>query len=400
MMRDHLADLKKSFANKDYIILVTAVPQIVFFISQLLILRNLGLEYSGQLAYVGAISTILSVIVCQRWDVEILINTKAKSENLLTAGIISIFFYTSVFLLLLVFLSLFYQFSFFKMILLASFSISLNELTSSYFFKNKNFNLYLFVKTFPAFLILLFSEANYLPSEIWAFSFLCSALFSVIVINFYGLTRVNLNVIRRMFYSACFSKTYPTITALSLTIFISIWVILVKHGFGDIEAGIWANTIRIFNSAIGFLILAIIPFMLSRVGDIKEKRKKILIYFKLWFFLIPCILLTILVIMKMGGSIYEQYFHTNVLLSNYFLCLISLIGIIQMFIYHSQGIFQSLGASKSLLLNIFFSLLIILMGAFLLNFTSFNQIIYYSFAIVLFTAFIMSYTLYKTLSEN
>ena len=400
MMRYHLADLKKSFANKDFIILVTAVPQIVFFISQLLILRNLGLEYSGQLAYVGAISTILSVVICQRWDVEILINTKAESENLLTAGMISIFFYTFVFLLLLLFLGLFYQFSFLKMILLASVSISLNELISSYFFKNKNFNLYLFAKTSPAFLILLFSEANYLPSEIWAFSFLCSALFSVIIINFVSLNIVNLSLIRRMFYSACFSKTYPTITALSLTVFISIWVILVKHGFGDIEAGIWANTIRIFNSGIGFLILAIIPFMLSRIGDIKEKRKKILIYFKLWFFLIPCILLTILVIMKMGGSIYEQYFQTNILISNYFLCLISLIGIIQLFVYHSQGIFQSLEDSKSLLLNIFFSLSIILMGTFLLNFVSFNQFIYCSFAIVLFSAFIMSYALYKALYET
>ena len=55
--------------------------QFIFFCVHLIILRFLGISYSGEIAYVAAITGVVAVIVSMRWDIEILvssINTKLK----------------------------------------------------------------------------------------------------------------------------------------------------------------------------------------------------------------------------------------------------------------------------------------------------------------------------------
>ena len=62
--------------------------QLFFFSAQLLILKVHGIEYSGYLAYIGAISTIFSVIISLRWDIEIMVSKlKTLPDSLLDASV-------------------------------------------------------------------------------------------------------------------------------------------------------------------------------------------------------------------------------------------------------------------------------------------------------------------------
>ena len=64
------------------------IHQLFFLFSQLLILYFYGISYSGSLAYIGAVSTFLAILICLRWDIEILVSKYQKlSENLHDASV-------------------------------------------------------------------------------------------------------------------------------------------------------------------------------------------------------------------------------------------------------------------------------------------------------------------------
>ena len=64
------------------------IHQLFFLFSQLLILYTYGISYSGSLAYIGSVSTFLAILVCLRWDIEILVSQdQTLSENLHDASV-------------------------------------------------------------------------------------------------------------------------------------------------------------------------------------------------------------------------------------------------------------------------------------------------------------------------
>ena len=68
------------------------IHQLFFLFSQLLILYLYGISYSGSLAYIGAVSTFIAILICLRWDIEILVSQdQTLSENLHDASVTIVF---------------------------------------------------------------------------------------------------------------------------------------------------------------------------------------------------------------------------------------------------------------------------------------------------------------------
>ena len=63
--------------------------QLIFFIVHLIILRVVGIEYSGEIAYVAAISAVIAVVVSMRWDIEILVKGMSSDIESFQKGLIT-----------------------------------------------------------------------------------------------------------------------------------------------------------------------------------------------------------------------------------------------------------------------------------------------------------------------
>ena len=71
--------------------------------------------------------------------------------------------------------------------------------------------------------------------------------------------------------------------------FSALFVIIINHYYGSDYVGLWANTIRIFNSLLIFLLAASLPFMLNMLRDKKIcLSKKNIFLFMVFIFTISC----------------------------------------------------------------------------------------------------------------
>ena len=77
------------------------IHQLFFLIAQLMILQMNGIGYSGTLAYVGAVSTFLAVLINLRWDIEIMVNNHQTLHESL--------FDSSITIILMTFIVLFFN---------------------------------------------------------------------------------------------------------------------------------------------------------------------------------------------------------------------------------------------------------------------------------------------------
>ena len=74
--------------------------QFIFFCVHLIILRFLGISYSGEIAYVAAITGVVAVIVSMRWDIEILVRSITNAKESFQKGFVTILLLTGSILFL------------------------------------------------------------------------------------------------------------------------------------------------------------------------------------------------------------------------------------------------------------------------------------------------------------
>ena len=72
------------------------IHQLFFLFAQLTILQLYGIGYSGTLAYVGAVSTFLAVLINLRWDIEIMVSNNTILHESLFDSSITIFLMTII----------------------------------------------------------------------------------------------------------------------------------------------------------------------------------------------------------------------------------------------------------------------------------------------------------------
>ena len=138
------------------------IHQLFFLFSQLLILYIFGIGYSGSLAYIGAISTFIAVLINLRWDIEIMVNKSQRlSLSLSDASITIIFMTFAISLLNVVFGSPIQIY-----IILSALAIAIHELLVSVLFIQKKIYVYSFFRTIPAISLISFALVGFEPEMV------------------------------------------------------------------------------------------------------------------------------------------------------------------------------------------------------------------------------------------
>ena len=321
------------------------IHQVLFLVAQFIILIICGVGYSGSLAYIGALSSVLAILICLRWDIEIMVNkAQALSENLLDASV-TIGFMT--FFILLV--NIIFGSPLPSHIVLAAIAIAIHELLVSILFVQSFFYIYAFFRSLPAVTLIILALLGFKPEIIWPASFLLSA--SCLVFYFIDLVKASIfNIsIERIKLIYILPKLYAAITATTFTFVSALFIIVISLNYGDEYAGLWSNTVRIFNSIIIFLLATLLPFILKKMGDTVFEAEKVMVFFRLWILLLPLIILTLFVVLNHGTYIFALFTPINFDVTNIHLSYVFLIALSVSFVGSSQGLYQATNKSIVLL---------------------------------------------------
>ena len=360
------------------------IHQLFFLFSQLLILYIYGIGYSGSLAYIGAISTFLAVLINLRWDIEIMVNKSQRlSLSLSDASMTIIFMTFAISILNVVFGSPIQIY-----IILSALAIAIHELLVSVLFIQKKIYVYSLFRTIPAISLISFALIGFEPEMIWPASFFLSVFFLVIYFrNLFkrAIYNMTLNRIKKI---KLINKINAAITATTFSFFSALFVIIINYYYGDDYVGLWANTIRIFNSVIVFLLAACLPFVLKMLRDQELISKKIKIFYYLWAAFLPLIFLSFIVVSNWGTYIFSIFQSFDIDVTNADMSIIFLISVVISFIGSSQGLYQATNKSIILLLMVittaFFGMVIIYNTSF-----SFASLIELFLFLVLFLMFMI-----------
>ena len=360
------------------------IHQVAFLAAQFIILFVCGVGYSGSLAYIGATSSVLAILISLRWDVEIMVNkVQALSESLSDASV-TIGFMTLLVLLVNVIVGSPISFHIF----IAAIAIAIHELLVSILFVNNFLYIYAFFKTLPALALISLALLGFKPEIIWPLSFLLSA--SCLVIYFADLLklsvyRINLERIKLI---SILPKLYAAITATVFTFVSALFVVIISLNYGDEYAGLWSNSIRIFNSIIIFLLATFLPFTLNKLGDTNVAYEKIIVFFRLWVSILPLIILLFFVVLNYGSNIFSLFTPLNFNVTNVHLSYIFLTGVSISFIGSSQGLYQAMNKSIVLLCMVIiaqvFAFIVIYGSTF-----SFNSLVEIFLTFALFLVFLI-----------
>ena len=326
------------------------IHQLFFLFSQLLILYIFGIGYSGSLAYIGAISTFIAVLINLRWDIEIMVNKSQRlSLSLSDASITIIFMTFAISLLNVVFGSPMQIY-----IILSALAIAIHELLVSVLFIQKKIYVYSFFRTIPAISLISFALVGFEPEMVWPASFFLSVFFLVIYFrNLLKKAIVHMSL-KRIKKIKLINKINAAITATTFSFFSALFIIIINYYYGDDYVGLWANTIRIFNSALIFLLAAGLPFALNMLRDKNFAFEKVMTFFYLWFLLLPLIVVSFFVVSNFGISIFSIFKTLDSEITNTNLSIIFLIGTAISFIGSTQGLYQAINKS----ITLFFMILI------------------------------------------
>lgn len=324
------------------------IHQLFFLFAQLLILYIFGIGYSGSLAYIGAISTFLAVLINLRWDIEIMVNKSQRLSLSLSDASMTIIFMTFAILLLNVVFGSPIQIY----IILSALAIAIHELLVSVLFIQKKIYVYSFFRTIPAISLISFALIGFEPEMVWPASFFLSVFFLVIYFrNLFKKAIINMSL-KRIKKIKLINKINAAITATTFSFFSALFIIIINYYYGDDYVGLWANTIRIFNSVLIFLLAAGLPFALNMLRDKNFAFEKVMTFFYLWFLLLPLIVVSFFVVSNFGISIFSIFKTLDSEITNTNLSIIFLIGVAISFIGSTQGLYQAINKSIILLIMI------------------------------------------------
>tara|TARA_B100000287_G_scaffold19790_1_gene19780 strand:- start:2003 stop:3157 length:1155 start_codon:yes stop_codon:yes gene_type:complete len=356
------------------------IHQLFFLFAQLMILQMNGIGYSGTLAYVGAVSTFLAVLINLRWDIEIMVNNhNALHESL---------FDSSVTIILMTFIVLFFNTIIGSplpaYIILSAIIIAIHELLVSILFVQKKIYTYSFFRTIPAIALIFFALVNLEAEIIWPASFFISVLFLSIYYRTLfrkAISGMNISRIRRIKF---LHKFNAAITATTFSFFSACFVIVINFYYGSDYVGLWSNTIRIFNSLLIFLLGASLPFVLNIIRDKETNSEKVKMFFYLWISFCPLIVLSFFAVSNWGQYILSFFMTYDFEVSNAYLSYIVLISVAISFVGSSQALYQGINKSIFLLGMIFISAVIGLIYIFndLLSFVSLLEVFLMSISVL------------------
>ena len=322
--------------------------QVFFLIAQLIILKFCGIKYSGSLAFIGAVSTFLAVLMNLRWDIEILVNRSREFHEYLLDASTSILFMLTLILVLNFLLGNPLQ----AHLIFSALAVAVHEVLVSILFAQNRIISYSFFRTIPAIALGCLALLDFRSEIIWALSYLLSSILLYIYLaNLFKRALQNLSIarIKNIKFKG---KISAAITATTFSFLSAFFIIIIKFNYGDEFVGLWSNTIRIFNFLISFLLAASLPFALKRLSKKSINRHKIKTFFYFWLSFLPLVIIFYLLITQYGIVIFSIFLPFNFDVTNTHLGYIFLIGVAISIVGSSQGLYQAMRQSNVLLLMI------------------------------------------------
>lgn len=359
------------------------IHQLFFLFSQLLILYLYGISYSGSLAYIGAVSTFLAILICLRWDIEILVSKhQTLSENLHDA-IVTILSMTVI----IVFLNSVFGNLLPIHIILSALAIAIHESLVSVLFVQKKIYIYSFFRTLPAIALIFFAILGLRPEVIWPASFFVSVFFLILYFkNLFIIAFLN-SSIKRVKGIKVLNKINAAITATTFSFFSALFVIIINFYYGSEYVGLWSNTIRIFNSLLIFLLGASLPFVLSKIRVKNNTSEKVKTFLFLWLLFCPLIILLFFITYIWGINILNLFTNYDFEIPSIYLGYIVIVASIISFVGSSQGLYQAI--NKNIILLSFILISAALGFIYILNFNNSFTALVELFLLSLFALFVM-----------
>jgi hypothetical protein len=338
------------------------IHQLIFLFAQLTILQLYGIGYSGTLAYVGAVSTFLAVLINLRWDIEIMVSNHATLHESLFDSSITIFLMT----IIVSCLNIVFGSSLPIYIIFSAFFIAIHELLVSILFVQNKIYTYSFFRAIPAIALILFALIGFQAEIIWPASFFVSVFFLIIYLNALFIRAITELSIKRIKKIKFLQKFYAAITATTFSFFSALFVIIINFYYGNEYVGLWSNTIRIFNSLLIFLLGASLPFVLNEIRVKNNTSEKVKTFLFLWLLICPLIILSFFITSNWGVNILSLFVDYDFEVPSIYLGYIVLVAISISFVGSSQALYQ--GINKSIILLVFIFISATLGFIFILNF--------------------------------
>ena len=327
------------------------IHQLIFLFAQLTILQLYGIGYSGTLAYVGAVSTFLAVLINLRWDIEIMVSNHTTLHESLFDSSITIFLMT----LIVSFLNVIFGSLLPIYIIFSAFFIAIHELLVSILFVQNKIYTYSFFRAIPAIALILFALIGFQAEIIWPASFFVSVFFLIIYLNALFIRAITELSIKRIKKIKFLQKFYAAITATTFSFFSALFVIIINFYYGNEYVGLWSNTIRIFNSLLIFLLGASLPFALNKIRVKNNTSEKVKTFLFLWLLFCPLIILSFFITSNWGVNILYMFVNYDFEVPSIYLGYIVLVAISISFVGSSQALYQGINKSIILLGFIFIS---------------------------------------------
>ena len=359
------------------------IHQLFFLFAQLTILQLYGIGYSGTLAYVGAVSTFLAVLINLRWDIEIMVSNNTTLHESLFDSSITIFLMT----IIVSCLNIVFGSPLPIYIIFSAFFIAIHELLVSILFVRNKIYTYSFFRAIPAMALILFALIGFQAEIIWPASFFVSVFFLIIYLNALFIRAITELSIKRIKKIKFLQKLYAAITATTFSFFSALFVIIINFYYGNEYVGLWSNTIRIFNSLLIFLLGASLPFVLNEIRVKNNTSEKVKTFLFLWLLFCPLIILSFFITSNWGVNILSLFVDYDFDVPSIYLGYIVLVAISISFVGSSQALYQ--GINKSIILLGFIFISATLGFIFILNFNQSFIALVESFLIGIFTLVIM-----------
>lgn len=359
------------------------IHQLFFLFAQLTILQLYGIGYSGTLAYVGAVSTFLAVLINLRWDIEIMVSNNTTLHESLFDSSITIFLMT----IIVSCLNIVFGSPLPIYIIFSAFFIAIHELLVSILFVRNKIYTYSFFRAIPAMALILFALIGFQAEIIWPASFFVSVFFLIIYLNALFIRAITELSIKRIKKIKFLQKLYAAITATTFSFFSALFVIIINFYYGNEYVGLWSNTIRIFNSLLIFLLGASLPFVLNEIRVKNNTSEKVKTFLFLWLLFCPLIILSFFITSNWGVNILSLFVDYDFDVPSIYLGYIVLVAISISFVGSSQALYQ--GINKSIILLGFIFISATLGFIFILNFNQSFIALVESFLISIFTLVIM-----------
>lgn len=359
------------------------IHQLFFLFAQLTILQLYGIGYSGTLAYVGAVSTFLAVLINLRWDIEIMVSNNTILHESLFDSSITIFLMT----IIVSCLNLVFGSPLPIYIIFSAFFIAIHELLVSILFVQNKIYTYSFFRAIPAMALILFALIGFQAEIIWPTSFFVSVFFLIIYLNALFVRAITELSIKRIKKIKFLQKFYAAITATTFSFFSALFVIIINFYYGNEYVGLWSNTIRIFNALLIFLLGASLPFVLNEIRVKNNTFEKVKTFLFLWLLFCPLIILSFFITSKWGVNILSLFVEYDFEVPSIYLGYIVLVSISISFVGSSQALYQ--GINKSIILLGFIFISATLGFIFILNFNQSFIALIGLFLISIFTLVIM-----------